>query len=524
MPQPSSITRAISQWFPNELLTQIVQAVSKKADTAALCQVSKLFYGLSVPILYHSVYLEADTNGSSDCIAEFCYSIASTPFLAALVRFVRVDMFPNRWASYKLHREVSHVLTLLRVRPQTNLVLESFKLLACLEVLSIKISLKTEIELDKFRERKWTFPRLAKCHLGLTVDKDPGTAPALSFFLSGHPNLTSFWFWGATRLVVKEPFFTSLPNLQYFRGLASLTPALMTGHLRGARLDWGREDNNSGVEKNIVALKQLTSGGTPFICANDACDDQFAKILRSLSTNIPYITTLEMRVFGIDNSGEPQRSRDKMVAHVKEYLPHFECLAFISIEIECPVWSNRFNRKEAERATIDFAKLCPTLEACSLTDLAFKKVNGSWEEFPSMDFYELSGMNTQAWCLMDDPDMRGFRFEHRFCCIMHTRKLNMLLHLIAFLVRALEVNNRQVQHPTPSRAAPTQHRTRILPPAMQGRIPAKEAARTSRDRTSSAKYPAACECVPTWDTARRACTESNGPPNSASAALTGARR
>ncbi|KAJ6464050.1 hypothetical protein C8R45DRAFT_1107623 [Mycena sanguinolenta] len=403
------MARPISQWFPNELLTQIVKAASKRADTAALCQVSKLFYGLSVPILYHSVYLKADTNGSSDCIAEFCYSIASNPFLAPLVRFVRVD-------------------TMFEDRLQTNLVLESFKILAHLEVLSIKLWLKTEIELDKFRE--WTFPRLAKCHLGLIVDTkwhlglivdtEPGTASVLSAFLSGHPGLTSFWFWAATHLVVTEPFFISLPNLQYFRGRASLTPALMTGHLRGARLDWGQEgDNNGDIEKTIIALKQMTSGGTPFICANDACDDQFAKILRSLSTNIPYITTLEMRVFGIDNSGEPQRSRDKMVAHVKEYLPHFECLAFISIEIGCPTWSNRFSHKEAERATTDFDKLCPTLEACSFTDFAFKKVNGSWEEFPDMDFYELSGMNAQA-CLMDDPDMRGSPLSTTSVVLTHT--------------------------------------------------------------------------------------------------------
>ncbi|KAF7366821.1 hypothetical protein MSAN_00940400 [Mycena sanguinolenta] len=368
------MARPISQWFPNEVLTQIVQAASKKADTAAFCQVSKLFYGLSVPILYHSVYLKTDTNGASDCITQFCDSIAYNPSLAPLVRFVRLDMFPNRL--------------------QTDSVLESFKLLTCLEALSMKLWLKTEIELKKFRE--WAFPRLAKCHLGLIVDMEPGTAPALSSFLSGHPSVTSFWFWSATRLVVKEPFFISLPNLQHFRGLASLTPALMAGHLRGARLDWGKEDDDSDVEKTIVALKQLTSGGTPFICANDACDDQFAKILRSLSKNIPYITTLEMRVFGIDNSGEPQRSRDKLVAHVKKYLPHFMCLAFISIEIECPTWSNRFSQKEAERATADFDKLCPTLEACSFTDFAFKKCNGSWEEFPYMHFYEFSGMNTQA--------------------------------------------------------------------------------------------------------------------------------
>jgi hypothetical protein len=48
--------RSISQWLPNEIITQIIQA-SSASDQAALCRTSRLFHALGVPVLYRVVEL-----------------------------------------------------------------------------------------------------------------------------------------------------------------------------------------------------------------------------------------------------------------------------------------------------------------------------------------------------------------------------------------------------------------------------------------------------------------------------------
>ncbi|KAJ7100492.1 hypothetical protein C8R44DRAFT_946970 [Mycena epipterygia] len=72
--------KAISRWLPNEVITEIIQAASQK-DRAALCRTSKLFYGLSVPVLYRVVDIETHV-----CLLSFSAVISSNPDLAKAVR------------------------------------------------------------------------------------------------------------------------------------------------------------------------------------------------------------------------------------------------------------------------------------------------------------------------------------------------------------------------------------------------------------------------------------------------------
>ncbi|KAJ7675138.1 hypothetical protein B0H17DRAFT_1207877 [Mycena rosella] len=63
--------KAISQWLPNEVLTEIIQAATQE-DQASLCRVSKLFHALSLPVLNRTVRLAhyASASAFSSAIIE----------------------------------------------------------------------------------------------------------------------------------------------------------------------------------------------------------------------------------------------------------------------------------------------------------------------------------------------------------------------------------------------------------------------------------------------------------------------
>jgi hypothetical protein len=74
-------SKAISEWFPNEIITQIIEAAPQTADREALCRASKLFHGLCAPILYRTVVLDNFIS-----VAAFCSAVLSNRALAELVR------------------------------------------------------------------------------------------------------------------------------------------------------------------------------------------------------------------------------------------------------------------------------------------------------------------------------------------------------------------------------------------------------------------------------------------------------
>ncbi|KAJ7490775.1 hypothetical protein FB451DRAFT_1552386 [Mycena latifolia] len=73
-------SKTISQWLPNEIITQTIQAVPRRADQGVLCRTSKLLHGLGAPVLYRAMDLR--TYASIDAV---CSTVLSNPALAELV-------------------------------------------------------------------------------------------------------------------------------------------------------------------------------------------------------------------------------------------------------------------------------------------------------------------------------------------------------------------------------------------------------------------------------------------------------
>lgn len=169
-------------------------------------------------------------------------------------------------------------------------MLKSVKHLAHLENLSITLDLYEEEHHHAFLQ--WSFPRLVSCHMALTATTRTETL-LLSFMLR-HPTLVSFSSPLRLNLDVQVPI--PLLSLRRFRGPASLTTPIVGRDLAEVKLSWATRECRQPVEKIILGLKSLTSGEIPFVCSHDYCDDYFTEVLESLSRNISYIKTLEMRL------------------------------------------------------------------------------------------------------------------------------------------------------------------------------------------------------------------------------------
>jgi hypothetical protein len=65
--------KSISQWFPNEVMSEIIQA-APRLDQVALFRTCKLFHALGVPILYRVVDLNDYTS-----IEGFCSTVLANP-------------------------------------------------------------------------------------------------------------------------------------------------------------------------------------------------------------------------------------------------------------------------------------------------------------------------------------------------------------------------------------------------------------------------------------------------------------
>jgi hypothetical protein len=81
---PQGQPKAISEWFPNEIISEIIEAISQR-DRATLSRASKLFYANTLPVLYRDVEL----HGYKD-LGGFSSAILSNSVLPELVRSLKV--------------------------------------------------------------------------------------------------------------------------------------------------------------------------------------------------------------------------------------------------------------------------------------------------------------------------------------------------------------------------------------------------------------------------------------------------
>ncbi|KAJ7490841.1 hypothetical protein FB451DRAFT_1221228 [Mycena latifolia] len=357
-------SKSIFHWLPNEIITQIIQATPRRADRRALCRTSKLFHALAAPVLYRAVdictFAELET---------FCSAVLSNPALAELVRSFTAVFNPD---------EYSYDIWLPRQ------LVDATKALVHLEALSIPIGLVPDENLRELL--RWTFPHLVRCSLGSKAARWSSTEQddTLASFLLRHRALKTLhvqdwdpletWLSGSARI--------PLLHLEHLRCPGGVLPAIVTSSLKEARIYWVEYEPND-AEGTFHALKSMVRTDVPFVCSNDACDGSFSAIVDSLSRNIPHTKTLHLQMYNL----YADCNRSKM-DDLKKYLSRFTGLAFLWIEstLGSDAWG------DGPMTVGDFSDACPSLEACCIELLAWRKMNGTWDVFPPEDFKALCGI------------------------------------------------------------------------------------------------------------------------------------
>ncbi|KAJ7748209.1 hypothetical protein DFH07DRAFT_1062598 [Mycena maculata] len=244
----------------------------------------------------------------------------------------------------------------------------------------------------------YTFPHLLSCHISPFWVRSAGdseiqtsmlAADALGAFLERHPGVTRLHAVGHRLPLNPSPTLRiHLPNLQYFYGEAIFIPAIMAHELREARLYWsGSED----IERTVVALRSMTGPDIPFVSINNGTEtDQCTALVQALATHIPNIKTLHMRA--ATDWGSPDRIT---IDHLTAYLPHFKGLMYLALEDALSFRDldeeSHFVRDKMHTIVVNWAGICPTLEACCLHEFAFKKtVTGTWEFCTRQVFSDLT--------------------------------------------------------------------------------------------------------------------------------------
>ncbi|KAJ7932833.1 hypothetical protein B0H13DRAFT_1954858 [Mycena leptocephala] len=333
--------KCISEWLPNEVIFQIIEAVQPH-DQPALCRTCKLFHALGVPILYRVVHLDKWT---SIVVAELVRSLTVT-----------VDYTGN----------TRHLETRLS---------ECSKRLLRIEELYIDSQYiwRTQSQLLSF-----TFPDLVHCTFSSYV-KSPD--PIITSFLTRHPALKSVRIPRSTGIEhwSSPSARIPLPNLQRVLGPCNFLPFITASGLKAVHLQWYDTD----PEQTFILLKGMTRNDVPFVCVNVCGNDQFMPIMDSVSRHIPHTRTLFFKVPGVLRPDETQ---------LKKYLSSFIDLAFWGIQplVGCPTFME--NEAEDQIMAQGLRESCPTLQACSFGKDAWRKVNGTWEKFPAKEFSILAGV------------------------------------------------------------------------------------------------------------------------------------
>ncbi|KAJ7732605.1 hypothetical protein DFH07DRAFT_846422 [Mycena maculata] len=369
----------ITRWLPNEIISEIIQS-TPKADQATLCRVSKLFSGLTLPILNREVHI-LDADYSS---AAFFSGLIANPARAEAIRCFSV--LPILGARKPIE---------VPPTPPNNfcyLLLESMKLMRRLEhlrVLIIKGGMHTEFPRLL---QLCTFPRLLTCHVAQSHLYFQG-APEGNF-LTRHPTLT---YLSVIPGVMPDPppstcHLISLPNVEHYDGSASLIPRIFAGGLKQARLRW-HFHGEAAIEHLIVSLISSTNPDTLLHLSHQYNSvDQCMPIIRSVSIHMSYVRTLQMCRLG--NIGEPAISlNDTIIREIATYLARFTGLAYFAIE---PVFGRAEPPGGTEVSMQVLGDACPTLEACCLNSNAYKKVNGGWESCTALEFQVQAGL-PQSW-------------------------------------------------------------------------------------------------------------------------------
>ncbi|KAJ7494224.1 hypothetical protein B0H11DRAFT_2277005 [Mycena galericulata] len=359
--------------LPNELIATIIHA-APTADLVALCQTSRLFHDLAVPVLYRVVDVD------ETCVESFCSAILSNLSLAGYVRsFTAVHSGNGRPSPMEC----------------SGIMLDSLKAFRRVKYLWVDFDLLEDHYRYEFMH--CTFPRLASWSLqmfsqrpdpinGLPSLEDMFRCPLVETlalpFLSRHPKLKNLSFSSFFTIEPTSPI--PLSRLREFRGPIDLVLSVDSPHLTECQLSWWGFGYNRDVEPVVLALKSKIPSDRPFICSNDYCDGEFLEIIACLSRNIPHTKTLKMRKTHMEPPFQD------MVEQIKDSLGRFSGLSFLAFEI---VEDSDSSTEGAARVLAEsFGDECPTLEGFCLNRSAWRKVHGIWEDYPPDDFPALAGI------------------------------------------------------------------------------------------------------------------------------------
>jgi len=310
-----------------------------------------------------------DLNARSTSVDDFCSTILANPAKFA-----------------ELVRSFDIVGSGLRFFGDRSLLSDCIKTLRRIENLSIPHPIQREV-------LTCTFPHLARCTVRVEDGRSPDREDMVASFLARHQALKSicildgFEAWSSTSARIP------LLNLERIWAPVAFVTTIITGDLKYVHLHW---EDTDPVEPTFTRLRSMTRSDIPFICSNDCDDHQFAPIMDSVSRNIPHTKTLH---FAIEY--RLPHSRDETIAQFKACLPRFTALVYFAIQSDYEGLS--FGKTEAEdQITMQsLGNLCPTLQACCLNGVAWRKLNGpTWEKFPKADFSVLAGVDIDwVWVL-----------------------------------------------------------------------------------------------------------------------------
>ncbi|KAJ7621985.1 hypothetical protein DFH06DRAFT_1232400 [Mycena polygramma] len=359
----------ISRWFPNEIISEIVQA-APQADRAALCRVSRLFHSVSVPVLYRVVDVPAGAH-HRDSMKAFSFAILSNPLLPGLVRSFSATGDRSQWSD-----DTAFVAQ----------ILAALERLLRLEHLSLTDLIIRKEHRDSFLQ--FSFPCLVSCDLAFSIGGGY-VFPLVSSFAQHHPSLRSLSS-SLSGEVDSEPSLPlSLPHLRRLSCPICLVSLITDApDLREVKLRWPYWGAQA-VEKTIRTLKSMIRDETAFVCSNDECDGIYAEVLASISRHLPRTKTLRMRMREFESwTGLPDHLLQKKLEHLRNHLPHFTDLRFRSSTMH-PI-----NPLQAYPCMVkDIGNVCPSLEACCFNQCAWRRVNQTWEQLPYEDFLCMAGIS-----------------------------------------------------------------------------------------------------------------------------------
>ncbi|KAJ7612223.1 hypothetical protein FB45DRAFT_940129 [Roridomyces roridus] len=374
----------ITRWLPNEVLTKIMEH-SARGDRATLCQISRLFHALCLPVLNRSVFL-----AHVDSATAFFYSILKYPERANAVRSLTVH-----WAWPTAPSSLIDVM------------LRSMKLMDMLEIFEFfgdsQVSTSCICELLAHGRH----PRLEGCEICPLFSSEEESATEkiagdlILSFLGRHPTLKIFKFAPVHYTIpISSPEPVLLPNLVLYEGPSAIVPYLTLPRLRYAHLNWDGEqlegDLEVRIDEIISALRSCTDPDILLGSSHKYLMRCCAQIVASAARNMP--RTRKLRMVNV------QMLDERMVQGIAATLSGFTGLLHLGIESGRAIAWTRENHhlpgflpptvKDRDRRAIEtLGSACATLETCCLDERAWRKVNGSWEAWNVLDFWALIGVS-----------------------------------------------------------------------------------------------------------------------------------